>query len=112
MTCIGNSGPLPEAIANAVDSADLVVASVLSGTRNFAGRINPHVKANYLASPPLCVAYAIAGTIDIDFEKDPLGTGSDGQPVFLRDVWPSAEELAQVMRAAVKTEQFVERYSK
>src|SRR5213079_1571490 len=93
MTCIGNSGPLPEPIANAVEKKDLVVAAVLSGNRNFEGRINPHVKANYLASPPLVVAYAIAGTIDFDPERDPLGTGRDGRPVFLRDIWPAPADV-------------------
>src|SRR5204863_5303214 len=86
--CIGNSGPLPEPIAKAVTDSNLVAASVLSGNRNFEGRINPLTRANYLASPPLVVAYALAGTVDIDLEKDPLGQGTDGQPVYLRDLWP------------------------
>ena len=89
-TCIGNSGPLPDAVANAVTQGNLVAAAVLSGNRNFEGRINPLVKANYLASPPLVVAYALAGRVDIDFDKEPLGGGSDGRPVYLRDLWPTA----------------------
>ncbi|MBC8258844.1 MAG: aconitate hydratase AcnA [SAR324 cluster bacterium] len=94
-TCIGNSGPLPESVVAAIDEGDLVVASVLSGNRNFEGRISQHIKANYLASPPLVVAYAIAGTVNHDLNKDPLGTGSDGQPVFLQDIWPSQQEIAE-----------------
>jgi len=110
-TCIGNSGPVHDDIARAVKDLDLVVASVLSGNRNFEGRVNPVVKANYLASPPLVVAYALAGTMDIDFETDPIGTGSDGKPVFLRDIWPSSAEVAETMRSAVRPEQFKERYA-
>src|SRR5882724_8082542 len=87
--CIGNSGPLPEAVAEAVTGGELVAAAVLSGNRNFEGRINPLVRANYLASPPLVVAYALAGTTDIDLTSEPLGTGSDGQAVYLRDIWPT-----------------------
>ncbi len=90
-TCIGNSGPLPEAISKAIQENDLTVASVLSGNRNFEGRIHPDVKANYLASPPLVVAYALAGTVDIDFATEPIGTGKDGQPVYLKDIWPSGK---------------------
>ena len=97
-TCIGNSGPLPEAVAQAVQKENLVVAAVLSGNRNFEGRINPQVKANYLASPPLVVAYALAGTMDIDLAHDPLGEDTAGQPVYLRDIWPTNEEV----RAAVR----------
>ena len=92
-TCIGNSGPLPENIVNAINDGDLIVASVLSGNRNFEGRINQHVKANYLASPPLVVAYAIIGSINHDFNNDPLGIGDNGQPIFLKDIWPSDEEI-------------------
>ena len=92
-TCIGNSGPLPDAISEAVNEHDLVVCAVLSGNRNFEGRINQDVKANYLASPPLCVAYALAGRMDFDFETEPLGEGADGEPVYLRDVWPAPEEI-------------------
>ena len=93
-TCIGNSGPLPEAISEAVAASDLAVVSVLSGNRNFEGRINPDVKMNYLASPPLVVAYALAGTMDIDLTTEPLGTGTSGQPVYLSDLWPSPAEIS------------------
>jgi aconitate hydratase len=109
-TCIGNSGPLPEEIAKAVQENDLVVVSVLSGNRNFEGRINQHVRANYLASPPLVVAYAIAGTMDIDFEREPVGTSKDGSPVFLRDLWPSPEEVTRTMNASLKSEMFTSVY--
>src|SRR5581483_242195 len=101
-TCIGNSGPLPAEVSAAVNEGDLAVCSVLSGNRNFEGRINPDVKMNYLASPPLVVAYAIAGTMDIDLVNDPLGVGSDGEPVFLRDVWPSTAEIARTVEEAVQ----------
>ncbi len=110
-TCIGNSGPVHDDIARAIKDGDLVVTSVLSGNRNFEGRVNPVVKANYLASPPLVVAYALAGTMNIDLEAEPLGTGADGQPVFLRDVWPTTEEVAAVVASAVRRQQFVERYA-
>ncbi len=110
-TCIGNSGPVHDSIAAAVKDGNLVVASVLSGNRNFEGRVNPVVRANYLASPPLVVAYAIAGTMNIDTETEALGTGSDGQPVFLRDVWPTTAEIAEAMRTSVKREQFEARYA-
>ncbi|RSM72147.1 aconitate hydratase AcnA [Actinoplanes sp. ATCC 53533] len=100
-TCIGNSGPLPEAISAAVNEADLTAVSVLSGNRNFEGRINPDVKMNYLASPPLVVAYALAGTMDLDITTEPLGTGSDGKPVFLADIWPSAKEIDEVIASAI-----------
>ena len=109
-TCIGNSGPLPAPVAAAVNEGDLVAAAVLSGNRNFEGRVNPLVKANWLASPPLVVAYALAGTIDINLETDPLGTGSDGQPVFLRDIWPTPDEVRQTVAEAVLPEQFQRRY--
>jgi aconitate hydratase len=105
-TCIGNSGPLPEPVARAVEENDLVVAAVLSGNRNFEGRINPHCKASYLASPPLVVAYAIAGTVNIDLEHEPLGRSAAGQPVFLRDIWPRAEEVASLMDLAYDPETF------
>ena len=95
MTCIGNSGPLPEPTVDAINEGDLVVASVLSGNRNFEGRVNPHIKANYLASPPLVVAYALAGTVVNDIVNDPIGTGPDGQSVYLRDVWPTTAEIQQ-----------------
>ena len=110
-TCIGNSGPLDPEIAEAVKSNDLVVTSALSGNRNFEGRVNPLTRANYLASPPLVVAYALAGTMDIDFESEPIGKGSDGADVFLRDVWPSHQEITETLRSSVKKSQFVERYS-
>ena len=110
-TCIGNSGPVHDSIATAVKDGNYVVCSVLSGNRNFEGRVNPVVRANYLASPPLVVAYAIAGTMDIDLDKEPLGTGSDGKPVFLRDIWPSPAEIAEATRTSVKREQFEQRYA-
>ncbi len=110
-TCIGNSGPLPPAISAAVNENDLVVASVLSGNRNFEGRINQDTRANYLASPPLVVAYALAGSIYVNLETDPLGTGSDGKPVYLRDIWPSNQEIESTVRAAVTPEMFSKRYA-
>jgi aconitate hydratase len=110
-TCIGNSGPLPEAISAAVNDSDLSVVSVLSGNRNFEGRINPDVKMNYLASPPLVVAYALAGSMDVDLIDDPLGTGSDGQPVYLRDIWPSGKDIEDVMASAIASEMFTRDYS-
>jgi aconitate hydratase A / 2-methylisocitrate dehydratase len=110
-TCIGNSGPLPEAISEAVAASDLAVVSVLSGNRNFEGRINPDVKMNYLASPPLVVAYALAGTMDIDLTTEPLGTGSDGRPVFLSDIWPSEAEISAVVRDSVAAEMFTRSYA-
>ena len=109
-TCIGNSGPLPEPIANAVQENDLVVAGVLSGNRNFEGRINPHVKANYLASPPLVVAYALAGTTDVDMVGEPLGAGRGGSPVYLRDIWPTHAEVKSVVDACVLPEMFRAQY--
>jgi len=109
-TCIGNSGPLPDEVAQAVKDHDLTVASVLSGNRNFEGRINPHVRANYLASPPLVVAYAIAGTMDIDFDAEPLGQDPQGNDVFLRDIWPSAKATTEAVRGAIDTAQFTDRY--
>jgi aconitate hydratase len=110
-TCIGNSGPLPDAVSSAIDEHELVVAAVLSGNRNFEGRVHAQVLANYLASPPLVVAYALAGRVDFDPTTEPLGTGKDGQDVYLRDVWPTSAELRETMAAAVKREQFVERYA-
>jgi aconitate hydratase len=109
-TCIGNSGPLPEEISTVVNDNDLAVCSVLSGNRNFEGRINPDVKMNYLASPPLVVAYALAGTMDVDLQHDPLGEDADGQPVYLRDIWPSAEEVARTIEQAVQSDMFVKSY--
>ncbi|HVT10794.1 MAG TPA: aconitate hydratase AcnA [Fimbriimonadaceae bacterium] len=110
-TCIGNSGPLPQAISQAVNSDNLVVCSVLSGNRNFEGRINQDVKANYLMSPPLVVAYALAGTIDIDLNKDPLGKGKDGEDVHLKDIWPTQQEVADVLAKGVKRELYVDNYA-
>jgi aconitate hydratase len=110
-TCIGNSGPLPEAISAGVAANDLAVVSVLSGNRNFEGRINPDVKMNYLASPPLVVAYALAGTMDLDLTTEPLGTGADGQPVFLADIWPSPAEVEQVVASSVAPEMFARDYA-
>src|SRR3954471_16032410 len=109
-TCIGNSGPLPDEISAAVNEADLAVCSVLSGNRNFEGRINPDVKMNYLASPPLVVAYAIAGTVDIDLLDDPLGINADGEEVYLRDIWPSTKEVAQTVEEAVQSDMFRKSY--
>jgi aconitate hydratase len=110
-TCIGNSGPLPEAISAAVNEHDLTAVSVLSGNRNFEGRINPDVKMNYLASPPLVVAYALAGTMDLDITSEPLGTGSDGKPVYLSDIWPSAKEIDDVIASAIGAAGFSSAYA-
>jgi aconitate hydratase len=110
-TCIGNSGPLPEPISAAVEEGDLVAAAVLSGNRNFEGRVNPHVRANYLASPPLCVAYALAGSMTIDITSEPIGTGTDGQPVYLKDIWPTSKEIEDTIRAAITSEMYRSRYS-
>jgi len=109
-TCIGNSGPLPEAVAKAVDEGKLVAAAVLSGNRNFEGRVNPLTRANYLASPPLVVAYALAGSVDVDFEREPLGTGSDGKPVFLKDVWPTQQEIADAIASSLDPKMFATNY--
>jgi aconitate hydratase len=109
-TCIGNSGPLPDEISAAVNEHDLAVCSVLSGNRNFEGRINPDVKMNYLASPPLVVAYAIAGTMDIDLVDDPLGVDADGNEVYLKDIWPSTKEIAQTVEEAVQSDMFRKSY--
>lgn len=110
-TCIGNSGPLLSEISTSIEENGLVAAGVLSGNRNFEGRINPHVKANYLASPPLVVAYAIAGRVDIDLTNEPLGTDRNGEPVYLRDIWPSQREIADTIAAALRPEMFKEQYS-
>ena len=110
-TCIGNSGPLPPAISQAVNKGDLVAASVLSGNRNFEGRINPDVRANYLASPPLVVAYALAGSMNVDLVTEPLGTGSDGAPVYLRDIWPSSKEISEFVRANITSDLFRSKYA-
>ena len=111
MTCIGNSGPLTEPVAKAVEKDDMVVASVLSGNRNFEGRVNALVKANYLASPPLVVAYALAGTVTINLDVDPIGTGGDGRPVFLKDIWPTQGEVNAAVAQAVTAEQFQRLYA-
>ena len=110
-TCIGNSGPLPEEVHQAVHDADLAVVSVLSGNRNFEGRINPDVTMNYLASPPLVIAYALAGTMDIDFASDPLGHDRDGQPVYLTDIWPAPEEIQKVIESTISQEMFAKDYA-
>ncbi|WP_106847932.1 aconitate hydratase AcnA [Blastococcus sp. Marseille-P5729] len=110
-TCIGNSGPLPDKISAAVNEEDLSVVSVLSGNRNFEGRINPDVKMNYLASPPLVIAYALAGTMDIDLQNDPLGEDTDGNPVYLRDIWPAPAEVQKVIDEAVSSEMFTKGYA-
>jgi aconitate hydratase len=110
-TCIGNSGPLADEISAAIAEGDLVVCSVLSGNRNFEARIHPEVKANYLASPPLVVAYALAGRMDIDWEAEPIGTSDDGEEVFLRDIWPSAKEIGETIASSVRAEHFAETYS-
>ncbi|HSS01240.1 MAG TPA: aconitase family protein, partial [Kofleriaceae bacterium] len=110
-TCIGNSGPVDDAIAAAVKDANLVVTSVLSGNRNFEGRVNPVVRANYLASPPLVVAYALAGTMNIDLEAEPVGTDTAGKPVFLRELWPAPADVAEAMRKAIRREQYQQRYA-
>jgi aconitate hydratase len=109
-TCIGNSGPLPEEVGNAIAENDLTVASVLSGNRNFEGRVHAQVKANYLASPPLVVAYALAGTVNIDLTTEPIGTGKDGQPVYLKDIWPTNDEIKEAVNQAVRPEMFEEEY--
>ncbi|WP_437185299.1 aconitate hydratase AcnA [Planctomicrobium sp. SH668] len=110
-TCIGNSGPLPDPIADAISKNDIIAAAVLSGNRNFEGRVNPHVKANYLASPPLVVAYAIAGTTEIDLTTEPIGLDQNGNDVYLKDIWPSQKEIADTIAAAMSPEMFVEQYA-
>lgn len=110
-TCIGNSGPLPEPVREAIAEGELVAASVLSGNRNFGGRIGPDVRANFLASPPLVVAYALAGTVDIDLTLEPLGEDAEGQPVYLRDIWPSQEEIAQTIQSCINADLYRQQYS-
>ncbi len=110
-TCIGNAGPLPEAIEEAIDEHDLWTTSVLSGNRNFEARIHPKVRANYLASPPLVVAYGLAGTMDVDLEEEPVGTGEDGEPVYLEDLWPSPDEVHEAIQDSVSPEMFEEKYA-
>jgi aconitate hydratase len=112
MTCIGNSGPLDEPVSEAVKKGDLVCCGVLSGNRNFEGRIHPDTRANYLASPPLVIAYAIAGRVDIDFETEPLGHDAENKPIFLRDIWPSRAEIQAVEKKHVIPSMFQEVYSK
>ncbi len=109
-TCIGNSGPLEDAIADAIEDNKLVAVSVLSGNRNFEGRVHPNVRANYLASPPLVVAYALLGTMNEDITTAPLGTGQDGKPVYLRDIWPTTKEIADTVHASIDRDQFIRRY--
>jgi aconitate hydratase len=111
VTCIGNSGPLPTEISKAINENDLAVSAVLSGNRNFEGRISPDVKMNYLASPPLVVAYALAGTMNHDFENDSLGSDKDGNPVLLKDIWPSAQEIQDVIDASISSEMFTKDYA-
>jgi aconitate hydratase len=111
MTCIGNSGELPDEVSNAINAEDLVVSAVLSGNRNFEGRVHPLTRANYLASPPLVVAYALAGTVDIDFETQPIGHDAEGKPVFLREIWPSRNEVQEVVAKNVTPEIFRNFYS-
>ena len=108
-TCIGNSGPLPEAVVNGIQEGDLVAAAVLSGNRNFEGRIHANVRANYLASPPLVVAYALAGSMDVDLYNDPLGNDPQGKPVYLKDIWPSPQEVNETMRNSVRSGDVQER---
>src|SRR6201999_826572 len=110
-TCIGTSGPLLPEISKAINDADLAVTAVLSGNRNFEGRINPDVKMNYLASPPLVIAYALAGTMDFDFETEPLGKDNDGNDVFLKDIWPSQKDINDTIASAINTEMFVKNYA-
>jgi aconitate hydratase len=106
MTCIGNSGEIPKEVQDAIVNSDVVAAAVLSGNRNFEGRVHPNTRANYLASPPLVVAYALAGRVDIDFDKEPIGKGKDGKDVFLKDIWPSREEIQKVSGEVIKPEMF------
>src|SRR5262245_46292407 len=110
-TCIGNSGPLDDAVASAIEANDLIVAAVLSGNRNFEGRIHPLARASYLASPPLVVAFALAGRVDIDLTSEPLGTGVDGRPVFLADIWPGPDEVRRVIGTAIDPALFERTYS-
>ena len=110
-SCIGNSGPIPEPVANAITTGDLVVSAVLSGNRNFEGRVNPLTKANYLASPPLVVAYALAGTTDIDLATEPIGTDGDGNQVMLSDIWPSQDEIESVLKSSISAEMFQSQYA-
>ena len=110
-TCIGHRAPLPAEVIKAIISADLVAVAVLSGNRNFEGRIHPYVRANYLASPPLVVAYALAGNVNVDLVSDPLGTDGQGRPVFLRDIWPSNMEIQDAIAQAVQPEMYTSKYA-
>jgi len=110
-TCIGNSGPLPEPVVNAINSANLVASAVISGNRNFEGRVHPNVQANYLASPPLVVAYALAGSVNVDLSSEPIGMGKDGQPVFLADIWPTSEEITQTIQKVINPRLFASKYA-
>lgn len=110
MTCIGNSGELPESLHKAIEESGVVVASVLSGNRNFEGRVHPLTKANYLASPPLCVAYALAGNVNVDFENEPIGQDREGKDVFVRDIWPTAEQVSEVVRENITKDMFLDSY--
>jgi len=110
-TCIGNSGPLPEAIGSAIKDNNLIAVAVLSGNRNFEGRIHPLVRANYLASPPLVVAYALAGRMDMDLTTESLGNDSAGKPVYLKDIWPTSQEIESTVRSAVSSSQYSKQYS-
>ena len=110
-TCIGNSGPLPAEISKTINEQDLVAAAVLSGNRNFEGRVNPDVRANYLASPPLVVAYAIAGSMQVDLAKEPLGVDKNGKKVFLRDIWPTSREITALIRKTINKQMFTKKYA-
>src|SRR5204863_89593 len=110
-TCIGNSGPLHPAIEDAITSNDLIAASVLSGNRNFEARVHQNIKANFLMSPPLVVAFALAGRVDVDLSNDPIGKGSDGKPVYLRDIWPSQNEIRELMKTALSPDVFRRLYT-
>jgi aconitate hydratase len=112
MTCIGNSGELHEAVSEAITKEDIVASAVLSGNRNFEGRVHPLTRANYLASPPLVVAYALAGSTDFDFETEPLGQDQNGNNVFLRDIWPSRDEVQKLFQSIIKPEMYKEIYNR
>jgi aconitate hydratase len=111
MTCIGNSGEIPDAVQDAIVEGDMVASAVLSGNRNFEGRVHPHTRANYLASPPLVVAYALAGSVDFDFDNTPLGNDQQGKPVFLRDIWPNRDQVSEVTNGVIKPEMFTATYN-
>jgi aconitate hydratase len=111
MTCIGNSGEIPDSVQNAIVEGDMVASAVLSGNRNFEGRVHPNTRANYLASPPLVVAYALAGTVDFDFETQSLGNDKQGKPVYLRDIWPTRDQVSKVTNGVIKPEMFTATYN-